>query len=84
MIYEICRLEELTGQSATQRLCRLLGDSHTDRAAVQAAVWHLNCNLSWQQLAARLRSCGGEHGTQHYFSRKQLDEGKRLAEVALR
>jgi hypothetical protein len=78
MVYEICRLEELAPQSAVERLCAMLGDGQTDPAAVQAAVWHLNCNLSWRQLAARLRSVGGEHGTQRWFTSMQIEEGKRL------
>ncbi len=84
MVYEVCRLEELTEQPAVQRLCGMLGDPHTDPRAVQAAVWHLNCDLSWRQLAARLRSLGGPHGTQRFFTRQQIEEGKRLAEVAMR
>ena len=78
MVYEVCRLEELTDQPAVQRLCEMLGDGHTDPQAVQAAVWHLNCDLSWPRLTARLRSLGGPHGTQRFFTPKQIEEGKRL------
>ncbi len=84
MVYEVCRLEELTEQPAVQRLCELLGDRHTDPQAVQAAVWHLNCDLSWRQLTARLRTLGGPHGTQRFFTPRQIAEGQRLAEVAMR
>ena len=82
MVYEVCRLEELTEQPAVQRLCGMLGDGKTDPQAVQAAVWHLNCHLSWPQLEARLRSLNGPHGTQRLFTRKQIEEGKRLCDVA--
>ena len=75
MVYEVCRLEELTDQPAVQRLCGMLGDRQTDPQAVQAAVWHLNCDLSWRQLAARLRTLGGPHGTQQFFTRQQIEEG---------
>jgi hypothetical protein len=78
MIYEVCRPEELTEQPAVQRLCSMLGDAETDPLAVQAAVWHLKCHLSWPQLAARLRSLGGPHGTQRFFTAKQIEEAKRL------
>ena len=84
MVYEVCRLEELTAQPAVQRLCGMLGDRHTDPQAVQAAIWHLHCGLSWQQLAARLRTLGGACGTQRFFTPKQIAEGKRFAEVAMR
>lgn len=83
MVYEVCRLEELANQPAVQRLCGMLGGRQTDLRAVQAAVWHLNCDLSWQRLAARLRTLGGTHGTQRFFTPKQIEEGKRLAEVAM-
>ncbi len=78
MVYEVCRLEELTAQPAVQRLCKMLGDRHTDPQAVQAAVWHLNCDLSWHRLAARLRTLGGTHGTQRFFTSQQIEDGKRL------
>jgi hypothetical protein len=84
MVYEVCRLEELTEQRAVQKACELLGDCQTDPRAVQAAVWHLNCNLSWPHLAGRLRTLGGPHGTQSFFTQKQIDEAERLAEVAMR
>ena len=78
MVYEVCRLEELTAQPAVQKLCVMLGDRQTDPQAVQAAVWHLNCDLSWRRLAARLRTLGGPHGTQRFFTPRQIEEGKRL------
>ena len=84
MVYEVCGLEELTQQPAVQRLCGMLGDRHTDPQAVQAAVWYLNCDLSWRQLAARLRSLGGPHGTQRFFTSKQIEAGKRLVGCAER
>ncbi len=84
MIYEVCRIEELTEQSAVQKLCVILGARQTDPQAVQAAVWHLNCDLSWWRLAARLRTLGGPHGTQRFFTPGQIEEGKHLAEVAMR
>jgi hypothetical protein len=84
MIYEVCRIEELTEQSAVQKLCVILGARQTDPQAVQAAVWHLNCDLSWRRLAARLRTLGGPHGTQRFFTPGQIEEGKHLAEVAMR
>ncbi len=84
MVYEVCRLEELTAQPAVRKLCEMLGDSHTDPQTAQAAVWHLHCGLPWPRLEARLRSCGGLQGTQRFFTRQQIEEGKRLAEVAMR
>jgi hypothetical protein len=83
MVYEVCRLEKLTGRPAVQKLCAMLGDHQTDPQALQAAVWHLNCDLSWRRLAARLRTLGGPHGTQRFFTPRQIEDGKHLAEVAM-
>jgi hypothetical protein len=84
MVYEVCRLEELTDRPAVQKLGGMLGDVETDPQAVQAAVWHLKCNLPWPRLAARLRRLGGPHGTQRFFTPQQVEEAKQLAEVAMR
>ncbi len=83
MVYEVCRVEELTDRPAVRQLCGMLGDGQTDPQAVQAAVWHVNCSLSWSQLATRLRCLDGPQGTQRLFTPKQIDEGRRLAEVAM-
>ena len=83
MVYEVCRIEELA-RPGVAKLCAMLGDEKSDRRAVQAAVWHLNCDRSWVWLSARLQSCGGAHGTQKLFSQPEIVEAKRLAEVAMR
>jgi hypothetical protein len=84
MVYEVCRIEELARQPGVSKLCAMLGDGKTDRRAVQAAVWHLNCDRSWPWLSGRLKSCGGPHGTQRLFSRQQIATARQLAEVAMR
>ena len=83
MVYEVCRLQEFTPHEGVERLCGLLGDRRTDPRAVQAAIWHVNCRLTWRQLAGRLRTLGGPHGTQRFFTANQIVEGRRLAEVAM-
>ena len=84
MVYDVCRIEELARQPGVAKLCAMLGDEKSDHGAVQAAVWHLNCDRSWGWLSARLQSCGGPHGTQKLFSRREIAAAERLAEVAMR
>jgi hypothetical protein len=78
MVYEVCRIEDLTTRPAVAKLCAMLGDQKTDRRAVQAGVWHVQCERSWAWLSGRLESCGGPRGTQKLFTLKQLETARRL------
>jgi hypothetical protein len=82
MVYEVCRIEDLAPQPGVAKLCVMLSDGETNCRAVQAAVWHLNCDRSWAWLSARLQSCGGRHGAQTLFSEREIATAQRLAEVA--
>jgi hypothetical protein len=84
MIYEVCRIEDLAPKPGVAQLCAMLSDKKIDCRAVQAAVWHLNCNRSWPWLSARLQSCGSPQGTQKLFSPREIETAQRLAEVAMR
>ena len=77
-----CRLEELANQPAVQRLCGMLGGRQTDlRAAGGRVASELRSIVA--AAGGALRTLGGTHGTQRFFTPKQIEEGKRLAEVAM-
>ena len=58
--YQIKPLESYTTKPGVRELCQMLGNGQIDRRAAQAAAWHLNNDMTWQQLAAkRIRHANG-------------------------
>ena len=79
--YEIRPLESVTTKSGVHELCQSLGNAQLNQRAAQAAVWHLNNDMSWQELAAkRLRSANGT--SRPYFTPAEIQNGMRIAVTA--
>ncbi|MBN2579751.1 MAG: hypothetical protein JXB10_12245 [Pirellulales bacterium] len=82
--YEIRPLESFTKKSGVKELLQMLGSGQVNQRAVQAAAWHLNNDLSWQELAGKV---GKRHVTgarTPYFSRQEIQVGMTLASSARR
>ena len=59
----------------------MLGTSQLNQRAAQVAAWHLNNNMSWQELAAkRLEYANGT--SRPYFSRQELQAGAQITATA--
>ena len=68
--YEIRPLESVTSNPLVQEVCRLLGQGAVNQRVAQVAAWHLNNNMSWEQLANKqLRYANGQ--TSPYFRRRK-------------
>jgi len=81
MKYQIKPIEEFTDRPAVHQLCRMLGTGRINQRAAQVAAWHLNNDMSWQQLAAkRIRYANGT--SRPYFSPQELHAGMQLATIA--
>ncbi len=81
--YEIKRIEQVADQPAVHELVRLLGARKVPQRVAQAAVWNLNNDLSWQQLAAKqLRFANGT--SRPYFSPLEIRAGMQAAAAATR
>jgi hypothetical protein len=81
MKYEIKPIEQFTDKNEVHELCRMLGSGLINQRAAQAAAWHLNNNMSWQELAAkRLRFANGT--SRPYFSPQELRAGVQLSGMA--
>ncbi|MCE9531908.1 MAG: hypothetical protein K8T89_12405 [Planctomycetes bacterium] len=77
--YEIRPLESYTTKPAVIELCRLLGQGQVPQRAAQAAAWHLNNNMSWQELAAKaIKHLTGD--SEPYFSQDELKVAFAVAE----
>ena len=87
MKYEIKPLTEVTDKSEVLALCALVGKGIVDQHVAQAAVWHYNNGLSWEELSnKRHKPRVDAMYTVPYFSHEQLAEavslGKKLEESA--
>ncbi len=51
MRYELKPLATVTDKPEVQMLCELVGSGDVDQDAAQAAVWHYNNGLTWEELA---------------------------------
>ena len=81
--YTIEPIESFTDRPAVQELCRMLGSGQINQRVAQAAAWHLNNDMSWQQLAAkRQRRAGGT--TQPYFTVAELRAAMVLSDTAVK
>ena len=81
--YEVKPIESYTDKPEVQELCRMLGTGQINQRAAQVAAWHLNNNISWQDLAMKqLRYANG--ASVPYFSPQEIRAGMQLAMVATR
>jgi hypothetical protein len=81
MKYVIKPIEGFTDKPAVGELCRMLGSGMLSQRAAQAAAWHLNSEMSWQELAAKqLRFANGT--SRPYFARQEILGGMQIATLA--
>lgn len=81
--YEIRPIETFTTKTGVRELCQMFGAGKLDQRAAQAAAWHLNSGMSWEELAEkRIRHLGGQ--SEPYFTQAQLDSAKSIAATAVR
>jgi hypothetical protein len=81
MKYEIRPIEEVTDKPAVAELCRMLGTGTVNQRAAQVATWHLNNDMSWEQLAAKkLRFADGS--SRPYFTPAEVQAGMQLVAQA--
>ena len=79
--YEIKPLESVTTKAGVEELCQSLGNGQLNQRAAQVAAWHLNNDMSWQELAAKRFSFA--NGTSRpYFSSAEIQGGMRIAATA--
>ena len=80
--YEIRPIESLSSRPAVQELCKLLGLGGIDQRAAQAAAWHLNNDMTWEELNAKeIPHLSGPN--EPYFTQDQLRTAVSLANTAI-
>ena len=80
--YEIKPLESFTSKGGVRELCEMLGQGQLDQRAAQVAAWHLNSDMSWQELAAkRLQYANGI--SRPYFTALEIQAGMKISATAV-
>ncbi|MDR2440219.1 MAG: hypothetical protein LBE12_12745 [Planctomycetaceae bacterium] len=73
MNYELRPLGSVTDKAEVHTLCNLVGSGVVDQQAAQAAVWHYNNGLSWEELANKQHKPRVDSPNQvPYFSQEQM------------
>jgi len=81
MQYEIKPIESFTDKPEVHQLCRMLGTGKIPQRAAQAAAWHLNNDMSWQELAAKRFNFA--NGTSRpYFAQQEIQGGMQVSAMA--
>jgi hypothetical protein len=80
--YDIKPIDSITTKPGVRELCEMLGKSQVDQRTAQAAAWHLNNDMSWEQLAAKQVRHGGV--SDRYFSPKEIQAAMQVVSTALR
>ena len=72
--YKLVRAEEqLSGKPEVIELLAAFGRGELQRGAAQAAVWHANSEVSWQELAAKLDGTVRSIVRNPYFTRFEIE-----------
>lgn len=81
--YEIRPITDVTDNKAVHLLCEKVGLGEVDQNSAQAAVWHLNNEMSWEELAAKFdKDTVGRKFS--YFSSDEMEDAMRLASKAVK
>jgi hypothetical protein len=80
--YELKPIESYTSKPGVRELCQMLGNGQMNQRAAQAAAWHLNNDMSWEQLAAKQVHRLGSP-SQPYFSPAEIQAGMQIAAAAV-
>jgi hypothetical protein len=82
--YKMVPAEEHLDRPAVIELLKAFGRGELNHGATQAAAWHLNNDLSWTDLAAKLAGTRRSPSRPPYFSRDEIRAGMAYAAEAIR
>jgi hypothetical protein len=82
MNYVLQPLGSVTNKPEVHALCNLVGNGAVDQNAAQAAVWHYNNDLSWEELASKQHKPRIDALNQvPYFSQEQMIYAMNLGKI---
>lgn len=78
---EIRPLDSWTDKAEVVELCKMLGRGQIDQRSAQAAAWHLQNEMSWQELASKqIKHVNGVR--EPYFAPFEISRAMQIARVA--
>lgn len=83
MNYRLMAVEDYTDNEALRELITIVGSRRIDQQAAQAAAWHLDDGISWQELATKRIERAGGLPSAPYFSPVQLYRAQEMVSVAV-
>ncbi len=82
--YKIVPADSVVDRPAVVELLKAFGRGDLKHSAAQAAAWHLNNDLSWQELSAQLQGTKRSFRRPPYFSADEIRTGMTYATEATR
>jgi len=82
MKYTIKPINALTDKPEVIEVCKMLARGEIDQASAQAAAWHLQDGLTWQQLAAKEKVHLSNGYVEMYFNRRNIALAMKATAVA--
>lgn len=79
--YELHPIKAFTSNAHVHELCAMLGRGEIDQVAAQAAAWHLTDDLSYQDLARKIKVKHLNGSVEMYFNPKQLQIASRIVQA---
>jgi hypothetical protein len=74
-------LDTWTDKAEVVELCKMLGRGQIDQRSAQAAAWHLQDEMSWQELASKqIKHVNGRR--ELYFAPIEISRAMQIARVA--
>ncbi len=70
--YEIRPIEEVVKDPAVIEIVKAYANGELQRGSSQAAVWHLNSRISWEELSAKLTGTRRSAVRESYFSTNEM------------
>jgi hypothetical protein len=80
--YEIKPIEQVVSKPAVRELCRMVGRGDLNQRVAQVAAWHLNNDMSWEELAKKQYKFATGM-TKPYFSPEEIQAAMKVVNVAI-
>jgi hypothetical protein len=82
--YDLVPVETLSSDPKVTAVLQMLGRGQIDQTAAQAAAWHLTDNLSWQEMANKVKIQHLNGTREMYFNANQLTAAMQIVAEANR
>ena len=82
--YELKPIDTFTKDQRVVEICKMIGRGEVSQEIAQAAAWHYTDDLSWEELARKIKIKHLDGSVEMFFSRPQLMAAMRVTQEAAR